>query len=539
VGDNYSVKYVLEAVDNMSRNIDNIKNHLGGLNDQFNNSGAKAKTFSQHMQGLGRGLKSFGNQMRYVSLALTGAGVASIYSFANMEKGLVNVQSLMSKEEVKRFTGDIKNMQKSVVADGFSIEDTNKALFDMVSALGINEKSSATFMDAHKLAVGGVTTLGVAVDGITSIVNAYGRELTTSNDVANAFFSSQKLGKTTVELLATNVGKVAPLAKTAGIGFKELLSTMSALTLGGLSTEESATALRGALSALIDPPREAVPILQKLGITFGVAGLRGSGLRKVLSQVVEANKKYPQAVAAAIPNIRAFTGLMALSSDKLAVIDQAMKLIEQDIKNNTGLTEAYNAQQQTLSDSIGDLWGNLKLISSEFGEVLAPYVKLVSDNINDLTSWFSGLNPETKKMIVVIGGLIAVVAPLAIALGTAVAFIGFIGGAAATAVGAVSSLALAMGTVIAYWEDVKDIVNLPANFFGYMMDKITGTGSSTPLASPTRLRGEDLLLNSTNMSMANVNVNLNAPKGTIKNYTSATEGSGLNLGVTTGYAYGR
>ena len=35
--------------------------------------------------------------------------------------------------------------------------------------------------------------------------------------------------------------------------------------------------------------------------------------------------------------------------------------------------------------------------------------------------------------------------------------------------------------------------------------------------------------------MADVSINLNAPKGTVKNYSSVTEGTGLNLGLNMGF----
>lgn len=553
MADNYSVKYIFEAINRMTNNLDDIKKNLRGMDNQFEDTAKRAKTLSQKMESAGRSIRNFGNKMRYVSLAVAGAGAASLYAFGNMEKGLVNVQTLMNKDDIKRFTKDLETMQESVIADGFSIEDTNKALFDMVSALGINSQSSKTFADAHKLAVGGVTSLGVSVDGITSIINAYGREVTNSNDVANAFFTSQKFGKTTVELLASNIGKVAPIAKAAGIGFKELLATTSALTLGGLSTEESVTALRASISALIDPPKEAVPILNKLGISFGVAGFKGKGLRTILAQIVEANKKYPQAVAAAIPNIRAFTGLMALSGDKLKIIDETMQQIETDIKNNTGLTEAYNVQQQTLNDSLTDLKGNLLLIGKEFGEILAPYVKDVTDGVKQLVTWFKALDPSIKSNIVAFGAFVAILSPLLIGLASMISLFTFIGTAAFTVSLSILTIAGGVASLIIYWNELIDALKVVwywmqkvgsymvkfATFgaidtTGNYKDMLPEQFSSPELAMPTKVRGEEFLLNSNNMSQANVNVNLNAPKGTVKNYSSETIGSGMKLGVNMG-----
>jgi hypothetical protein len=56
---------------------------------------------------------------------------------------------------------------------GFATEDLNKALFDTISA-GIPAGQAIEFLNASsKLAVGGVTDLRIATDGMTSVFNVY------------------------------------------------------------------------------------------------------------------------------------------------------------------------------------------------------------------------------------------------------------------------------------------------------------------------------------------------------------------------------
>ena len=379
-----------------------IKNSIRNVTHSVANSSRKIQDFSSKVKRVGQSLKSS------LTIPLTLLATAGVASFAKIEKGLVNAGTLIGKNVFGKFRKQMSSSQKNAIGLGFSIEDVNKALFDNISALGYTKNSIASFKQAQILAIGGVANLGIAVDGITSIVNAYGRETADAKKVANAFFTAQKFGKTTVASLASNIGKLAPIAKAAGISFEELLSTTAALTLGGLSTEEATTALRGAISGLIKPTTEASKILKNLNVPFGATQLRANGLRLALKQLNIANEKFPDLLAKAIPNVRAFTAVMALSDDKLQLIDKSMKQIEIDFKSGTGLIEAYTMQIGLLDHSLKKTWGNLKIISSLVGEVLKPVIVEISKKVERLRKVFDKLNPVTKKLIVIIGGILLV-----------------------------------------------------------------------------------------------------------------------------------
>jgi TP901 family phage tail tape measure protein len=276
------IAYTYVARDKFTAISKRVKHSVGAVQRKF-------KGFSKTLKRTSERLRDVARKLRSVSLAAAGLGAASVKAFGDFEKGITNVFTLLDKDQLVQFEGDLTAVSKGAIAMGFSMEDVNKALFDNVSALGTSENSMEAFEVAQKLAIGGVADLSVAVDGITSIMNAYGKETTNSNVVANAFFTAQKAGKTTVDRLASTVGAVAPMAKSAGVGFQELLATMSQLTLGGLSTEESATALRGALTALLKPGAEAEKILTDLGVPFGASGLQASSLREALLKLTDVN----------------------------------------------------------------------------------------------------------------------------------------------------------------------------------------------------------------------------------------------------------
>ncbi len=543
MADNYSVQYIFEAIDKMSKNLKTIENNVKGLGNTFGGAGGKAKSFSDKMNAAGNKLKNIGNRMRYMSLAAAGAGAASVIAFSKMEKGIVNVQGLMEQEDILRYTGKMQQLQKQAIKTGFGIEDANKSLFDTVSALGTGDQAMRTFQMSQKLSIGGNAELSTSVDGLTSVINAYGRETTRASDVANAFYSAQVFGKTTVAELASNVGKVAPIAKVAGVGFKELLSTMSAVTLGGLSTDEATTALRGALSALVKPGSQARQILDKLGIAHGRTKIKAVGFKNVLWQIIKAGKEHPKALDAAIPNIRAFTGLMTLSADKLAIVDKAMKKINKDIKNNTGLQDAYNRMMKTTSQQLNMLRGNLSIIGDIIGTELAPYVAKLNIGFIKFTQFLQSMNPATRRLVIGLGALVAVLAPLMVTLGYVAIGLSALTIPMLIIAAKVVIIGTAIAALIIYWDDLINAMKEAYSWLVNFGEKLSG---GLFRFDPLGIASQKIKVDTTaktisehtptqNEFFGKLDVNLNAPKGTVKNYTSVAKGAGFNLGVNMGF----
>lgn len=551
MADNYSVKYIFEAIDRMTNNLDDIKKNLRGMDNQFEDTAKRAKTLSQKMESAGRSIRNFGNKMRYVSLVATGLGVAGVVAFGKMEEGLANVHGLLSSDQIKKYSKDLETLQREGIAAGFSIEDTNKALFDTISALGLSENSMDAYRQAIILAEGGNASLGSSVLGLAKIMNVYGRETTSAKEVANALFSAQKVGTTTVEELAQNVGKISGMAKLAGMSFQEMLSPFAVLTNTLENSEEASTAMVAILKAITNPAKEAGNKLKQLGISTGITAVKNVGFATVLKQVRNAMIKYPDYLAQAIPETRALKGLTALTAESLKLMDDTVVQMSKDVKEGTGLMESYKKSQEILSDAIDDTKGSLTLMGAEIGEVLAPYVKLLAEKIKYLSDWMISLDPSVKKMIVVFGSLAAIIAPLALAIGSMIALFAFIGTAAGGVIAAISGIMFAVGALIVYWEDFVNLMKTVWYWITKIGSYLTYGLSLGAIDTINNYKGwmpkfgnqeeiknnvvkEELLLNSNNMSQANVNVNLNAPKGTVKNYSSETVGSGMKLGVNMG-----
>jgi TP901 family phage tail tape measure protein len=548
----FTASYVILARDRFSKQIKNINTRL--------------RLLKRRSKDIKRAFQELRAPALVATAAITAGFGGSIIAASKFQQEISNVFTLLDQDTLDEFGGDLKKASMQALKMGFSIQDSNKALFDTVSAIGDVEKSIGIYQQAQKLAIGGVTDLSIAVDGITSIMNAYGKEVTDAKDVSNAFFSSQRAGKTTVAALAVNVGKVAPVAKQAGVGYKELLATMSQLTLAGLSTEEASTALRSAMSGLLAPSKEAIKIFKKAKIPVGAAALQSANWADVLAKIPSVLEKNKDALSDMFPNIRAMTAAGSLGAKEIENLRKIVVKTNEDIKNGTGLTDAYNLQMENISRQFKIFKGTLTVVAIKFGTLLFPAIKKVLKVGIKLLTFFELLSPASKTVILVLGAIVGVISGITLAVAIILPLLATLkftlvtlGITAGTTWGAIlgpitliilgiAAVTAAIILLIEKWDIFKkallNIVDLFNKLFPRaaalfkMIEKIAGVlgiiKGANLAAKGFQLPQLATVGAGVQSSLdANINMNVNAPKGAVQSIVSKTKSnnSNVNLGI--------
>lgn len=360
-------------------------------NEIFKRSGGLTKSITNSLTSMATQVISVYAAYRLLSRAVVG----SIKDFTEFEKTLTDVQTLLTYNEQTLRRGALDIIPKY----GLAIKDVNRALFDAISA-GVPATESIGFLhEAAILAVGGVTDLRTAVDGLTSILNTYSLSTDYAAEVSDAFYTAQKYGKTTVEKLVNQIGRVAPIAQIANVSFQEMLGSLASLTKGGLNTEESVTILRQVISALIKPAHQASLVLKDASVPTGILAVRTKGLVFALEQLNKAYMENPDAIAKMIPNIRAFTGVAAFNAKRLV---ELKKIINDVYEDNTSLSRAFGEQMDTLQKKWEVAKGRVKAFRIEIGERLAPALKDMLDKFNrwsDRTKTQTELTEDATKQL--------------------------------------------------------------------------------------------------------------------------------------------
>jgi len=118
---------------------------------------------------------------------------------------------------------------------------------------------------------------------------------------------------------------------------------------------------------------------------------------------------------------------------------------------------------QTLGGRLSTLRDNFNLMMGEIGQLIGEALSPLIEVATTLFQSFANLSDNTKRIIVIVGGLVAAIGPLLVAFGTIAQFMPIIvGGFAALtspislAVGAIAALAAGVIYLADNWQAVKD-----------------------------------------------------------------------------------
>jgi len=333
--------------------------------------------------------------------AVMGVAIKGIKEFIEtnrtFEKTFTNVLTLLDASTKLQFGDILKEGALSIVAEfGLGIEDVNKALFDAISA-GIPAGEAIDFLRKNaQLAIGGVTTLGVAVDGVTGILNAYGEAAGGTEKVTSAFFAAQVAGKTTVEELSKGAAQLAPIFSSVDVPVNELFGSLAILTKQIGNTDESTTILKGLMTSIIKPSEEAKKIFDDLGISYGATAIKQEGFINIFKQVTAAASSNQDVLADLIPNVRALTGASAFGEQQFKELDETLLKLNSDYGDGSSLQEAFNLQLETGEFQANKVKGKYQELLITIGGGESVFKKFGSWFKEQTINWLQYLTNMTK-----------------------------------------------------------------------------------------------------------------------------------------------
>ena len=369
---------------------------------QAESKGVTQTTQEMNKLGTSAGLatKAFRAFAPLIAAAFSARALSGLASQANeFSAAMAEVNTLLSgNSEMPRLTQEAKNLAAQF---GGSPTQQAQAFYQAISAgAGNAEQATALLTAANKLAIGGVTDVTTAVDGLTSITNAYGIETSEAARVSDALFVAMRAGKTTVGELSGSIGKVAATAATAGLSFEETLGSISALTTQGIATAEAVTGLKATLSNVLKPSKAASDAAKELGIDFSLAGLQSKGLSGFLDELVTATGGSEEKLLDLFGSTEALNTVFALTGGAAETFGNIMV----DMANSAGQTDtAFNKVSNTMSQKLDVLKGKFAVTGVELGNFIVtastPFVDALNANYDDYIGYFKDLFNATKTTL--------------------------------------------------------------------------------------------------------------------------------------------
>ena len=260
-------------------------------------------------------------------------------------------------------------------AIGQDLPTATQAAYQAISA-GIPEGNVIDFLSiGAKAAVAGVTDMETAVDALSTVVNAYGADVSEASKFSDQFFEIIRLGKTTFPELAASIGMVLPTAAAVGVSFDEVGGALALMTQKGINTSQAVTSLNALLIQLLKPAEGAADAVGR--ITDAAGGLADLDLSKVIDELAKLDTKEQLGLVGSIEAVKALLSLQD------AGLGEAIKSVSASL----GATEeAFSKFEGTFEFEKGKLFQSLINFGTELATPVAEAIGEVFEQINEKIS---------------------------------------------------------------------------------------------------------------------------------------------------------
>lgn len=350
-----------------------------------------------------------GDKMAKAAAGAFAAGLAlmgkSVIDFGGFEKGMNEVFTLMpgiSGEAMDEMTEQVKDFSKEF---GVLPTETVPALYEALGA-GVPPDNIFDFLEtAQKLAKGGVTDLATAVDGLSSVTNAYGADVISATEASDIMFKVVGLGKGTLDDVAGSLFNVTPIASALGVSFEDVGAAMAVLSSKGTPVSVASTQIRSVLGELGKDGTKVSDVFKEMtGKTFAEFIAEGGNLSEALGVIDQAAKDNGLSIMDMFGSIEAGSAALSLAEGNGEAFADAIGQME----NAAGSTEAaYDQMNQGLSVTLDRLKTNLAVVMLDIGEAIAPTIGMLGENLGMLLELFSELPGPMQAVAVLLGTLTA------------------------------------------------------------------------------------------------------------------------------------
>ncbi|MEO2122082.1 MAG: phage tail tape measure protein [bacterium] len=267
----------------------------------------------QAVISLRNGFRQVQSHLTMIATLAAAAFAAAVKSMAEFNKQLALTGTL--GEEARAHLGEFSVAIKQLAVDtGIPLVQLNKALFDTISAGTKAADAMGVLEEAAKLAVAGGANLATTVRGLATITNAYGLSGKESfRMVAEELFAAQVIGKTTIDDLSENIGKLASTSAEAGVSIRHMFTALADAANVSANTEQAAVSLRQAIMAILKPNEDMIKVLRRSQIPMGVAAFQWGSLGEIFSSVKESAAEMNIPFVTVLGNVRAIASASVLA----------------------------------------------------------------------------------------------------------------------------------------------------------------------------------------------------------------------------------
>ena len=367
---------------------------------------------------------------------------------------MAKVQSIAQVSD-ERLAGMGKSIQELSTEYGVGANEIAEATYQAISA-SVDAAEATEFVEnSIKLARGGFTDVTSAVDVMTTVTNAYGKEANTTAHIMDTLIQTQNLGKTTVNELAESMGMVIPTAAAYNVNLDNIASAYIQLTKNGINTANATTMINGMLTELADAGSAVSKTLnEKTGKSFGQLMKSGKSLGEVIQILGDSVNGDSEAFANLWGNVRAGRGAVTLFNNGAQAFNDSL----QAIADSAGAADqAFATMADTAEMTDQRLAAATENLKVAIGEALEPTLNSLKQSGIEALQPLTEFVEENPILIQTLAGTVTAVAGVATAVTACAAAVAILKAAFGDLSGAAAVLGTAavLGGVTAYTAGIE------------------------------------------------------------------------------------
>ena len=392
-------------------------------------------------------LDSFGDAAIKIGAGLTAAGTATLFAFADYEKGFAEMAAKTgeSMAELESLYGEaVRNIAKET---GVSMSDVQNGFQKGLSAGMEGQELIDAVTQATKAQAAGIGRLEDTISSATTAWSVLGED---ADEAMNIITVAAQKGEGETEDFGQSLKGLVGFAKTLNVEFEELAGSLAATSQSAKSVPEAETQLRAFFKAIADPTQGAIDKLAELNAGFTFEDLRRAireedfasaykTLHTYIDSLRAAGVDVAPVIAAIFPEVEAQQFFNTVDPDKIAELTAEIE------GTGDAIQRAFVDGEKTVSRRSDKMMRRLIDVAVTLGEKLVPVFELINSLASKSLDWFEAL-PEPVKDIV---SQILAAGPAILALGIALRFMSFALGGVKVAAGIIAALASPVVAIIA------------------------------------------------------------------------------------------
>lgn len=401
----------------LQQEIQKTESNLKRLKSEQSGVSAELEAFGKKLEQTGDKIETMGKKVAPVSAAVGAGLTVATKNASDFEDGMAKMSTLFdtTQTSVKDLSEEFIKLSNET---GKGATELAEAGYQALSASVPIQNVGKFVKTSAELAKVGFTDTSTAVDVLTTAINAYGLSANDADKIANNLVNTQNLGKTTVNELASSMGKIIPTASSMGVNLNNLCTVYAEMTKQGIATAEATTYANEMLNEIGDSGSTVAGILQQeTGESFQQLMADGNSLGDVL-QIL---KDYAERTGT---NFNELWSSTSAGKAALAITNSGAEEFNNTLQTMATSTDVLGEgldKLSTPSAKAKKAINQLKNDAMELGQVIlesiAPIIEQLAAQIESFTNWFSALDPSIKQVIVVVLAMIAALGPVLIFVG--------------------------------------------------------------------------------------------------------------------------